>query len=111
VAERCFVDYAGKKPRIVDPTTGEVIAVERFVVVLGASNYTCAEATGTQQVPDRIAAPTSPVCNAPTRSSPSTRALPSSRRGRPTTRSPTDLVHEVMDVRVSATTVEIFHRG
>jgi len=53
--EKCFVDYAGKKPRIIDPTHGEVIEVELFVAVLGASNYTYAEATRTQQVPDWIA--------------------------------------------------------
>ena len=53
--EKLFVDYAGKKPRIVDPATGEVSEVELFVAVLGASNYTYAEATRTQQVPDWIA--------------------------------------------------------
>jgi transposase len=50
--EKCFVDYAGQKPRIIEATTGEVIAVELFVAVLGASNYTYAEATRTQQVPE-----------------------------------------------------------
>ena len=40
---------------IIDPATGEVIEVELFVAVLGASNYTYAEATLTQQVPDWIA--------------------------------------------------------
>jgi transposase len=53
--EKCFVDYAGQQPRLIDPTTGEVVAVELFVAVLGASNYTYAEATRTQQVPDWIA--------------------------------------------------------
>jgi len=53
--EKLFVDYAGTKPRIIEPTTGEVIEVELFVAVLGASNYTYAEATRTQQVPDWIA--------------------------------------------------------
>src|SRR5436309_5236520 len=53
--EKCFVDYAGQKPRLIDPTTGEVLAVELFVAALGASNYTYAEATLTQQVPDWIA--------------------------------------------------------
>src|SRR5882724_2281800 len=52
---KLFVDYAGKKPTIIEATTGEVIAVELFVAVLGASNYTYAEATRTQQVPDWIA--------------------------------------------------------
>src|SRR5512138_1856404 len=53
--EKLFVDYAGKKPSIVDATTGEVIPVELFVTVLGASNYTYAEATLTQRGPDFIA--------------------------------------------------------
>jgi transposase len=50
--EKIFVDYAGQRPRIVDPTTGVVTEVELFVGVLGASNYTYAEATRTQRVPD-----------------------------------------------------------
>jgi transposase len=50
--EKVFVDYAGQHPHLVDPTTGEVIEVELFVGVLGASNYTYAEATRTQQLPD-----------------------------------------------------------
>lgn len=53
--DKLFVDYAGMKPRIVDATTGEIIEVELFVAVLGASNYTFAEATRTQQVPDFVA--------------------------------------------------------
>ncbi len=52
---KCFVDYAGKKPMIIEATTGELIDVELFVAVLGASNYTYAEATRTQQVPDWVA--------------------------------------------------------
>ena len=43
------------RPTIVDAATGEVIAVELFVAVLGASNYTFAEATRTQQSADWIA--------------------------------------------------------
>jgi transposase len=53
--EKLFIDYAGKKPHIVDPETGEVVAVELFVAVLGASNYTYAEATLTQRGPEFIA--------------------------------------------------------
>jgi transposase len=53
--DKCFVDYAGQQPRLIDPATGEVVEVELFVAVLGASNYTYAEATRTQQVPDWIA--------------------------------------------------------
>ncbi len=40
--EKVFVDYAGQKPYLIDPTTGELIAVELFAGVLGASNYTYA---------------------------------------------------------------------
>lgn len=53
--DKCFVDYAGKKPSIVDASTGERVGVELFVAVLGASNYTYAEATATQQSHDWIA--------------------------------------------------------
>jgi transposase len=52
--ERAFVDYSGKKPVVIDPTTGEVIEVELFVAVLGASNLTYAEATLTQTVGDFV---------------------------------------------------------
>jgi transposase len=47
--EETSVDYAGQRPSLVDPTTGARIAVELFVAVLGASNYTYAEATLTQR--------------------------------------------------------------
>ena len=53
--DKAFIDYSGKKARIVDPTTGEVIEVELFVATLGASNLTYAEATNTQRGPDWIA--------------------------------------------------------
>ena len=52
--DKCFVDYAGKKPHIVDGLTGEVIEVELFVGALGASNRTYAEATMTQRSADFI---------------------------------------------------------
>jgi transposase len=53
--EKLFVDYSGKKPHIVDPKTGEVTEVELFVAVLGASNYTYAEATRSQKKADFVA--------------------------------------------------------
>ena len=53
--DKLFVDYAGMRPRIVDAATGEITPVELFVAVLGASNYTYAEATRTQQVADFVA--------------------------------------------------------
>ena len=52
--EKLFVDYSGKKPELVDPATGIVRPVELFVAVLGASNYTYAEATETQRSADFI---------------------------------------------------------
>jgi transposase len=53
--EKAFVDYSGKKPSFVDPSTGERVHVELFVGVLGASSFTYAEASLTQRVPDFIA--------------------------------------------------------
>ncbi len=53
--EKCFVDYSGAKPSIVDPKTGERVEVELFVAVMGASNYTYAEVTATQRSADWIA--------------------------------------------------------
>jgi transposase len=52
--DKLFVDYSGNKPQVVDPKTGEVTEVELFVAALGASSFTYAEATLTQQVPDWI---------------------------------------------------------
>jgi transposase len=52
--EKLFVDYSGKKPEIVEAATGVVRPVELFVAVLGASNYTYAEATETQRSADFI---------------------------------------------------------
>lgn len=54
--DKVFVDYSGKKLAIVDPTTGEIREAEIFIAVLGASNYTYAEATWTQTLPDWIGA-------------------------------------------------------
>jgi transposase len=54
--EKAFLDFSGKKLRIVAPATGEEIEVELFVMVLGASNYTYAEAVRTQQVEDFVGA-------------------------------------------------------
>lgn len=53
--EKCFVDYSGTKLTIVDRSTGERVEVELFVAVMGASNYTYAEATATQRSADWIA--------------------------------------------------------
>lgn len=50
--EKLFVDYAGPTVPIVDASTGEIRDAQIFVAVLGASNYTYAEATLTQSLPD-----------------------------------------------------------
>lgn len=54
--EKLFVDYAGQTLPIIDGLTGEIRQAQLFVAVLGASNYTYAEATWTQQLPDWIGA-------------------------------------------------------
>ena len=50
--ERYFVDYCGPTVPIINPDTGETYGAQIFVGVLGASNYTFAEATRSQSLPD-----------------------------------------------------------
>lgn len=50
--EKCFIDYCGPTVPIVSGSTGEIRQAQIFVAVLGASNYTYAEATLTQSLPD-----------------------------------------------------------
>jgi transposase len=52
--EKMFVDYAGATLEVIDGTSGEVLQAQVFVAVLGASNYTYAEATWSQTLPDWI---------------------------------------------------------
>lgn len=52
--DKVFVDYAGQTLNIIDPDTGEIRTAQIFVGVLGASCYTYAEATWSQQLPDWI---------------------------------------------------------
>ena len=52
--EKLFVDYAGHTVPIVNQHTGEFREAQIFIAVLGASNYTYAEATWTQSLPDWI---------------------------------------------------------
>jgi transposase len=54
--EKLFVDFSGKRPHLIDPTTGEEVAVELFVGVLGASGLIDAEATRRQDLPSWIGA-------------------------------------------------------
>jgi transposase len=56
--EKTFIDFSGKQPHLVDRSTGEEIPVELFVAALGASSYTYAEATATQQLRDWVGAHT-----------------------------------------------------
>ena len=53
--EKMFVDYAGHTVGVANRDTGELREAQIFVAVLGASNYTYAEATWTQTLPDWIA--------------------------------------------------------
>ena len=52
--EKLFVDYAGQTVPVMDGRTGEVRSAQIFVAVLGASNYTFAEATWSQALPDWV---------------------------------------------------------
>jgi transposase len=54
--EKLFVDFPGQTVPLVDPATGEVTQAEIFVAVLGASNYTYAEAVPSQALPHWVAA-------------------------------------------------------
>jgi transposase len=53
--EKLFVDYAGQTLPIVNAHSGEIHEAQVFLAVLGASNYTYAEVTWTQSLPDWIA--------------------------------------------------------
>ncbi|MEQ8680792.1 MAG: IS21 family transposase [Cyclobacteriaceae bacterium] len=52
--DKMYVDYAGKTLELIDRQTGEVTPVQFFVAILGASQYTYAEATLTQGKEDFI---------------------------------------------------------
>lgn len=53
--EKMLTDYAGPTVAIADPSGGLPREAQIFIAVLGASNYTFAEATWTQRLPDWIA--------------------------------------------------------
>jgi len=52
--EKLFVDYSGMTVPITDPGNGQVREAEIFIACMGASNYTYAEATLTQSLPEWI---------------------------------------------------------
>ena len=54
--DKLFVDYAGDGVPVVDRLTGEIRKAQIFVAVMGASNFTYAEATWTQGLADWIGA-------------------------------------------------------
>jgi len=54
--EKLFVDFAGRTVEVIDGLTGQIIPVQIFVAVLGASSFTYAEAVWSQKLPDWIAA-------------------------------------------------------
>ena len=53
--EKLFVDYAGQTMPVYDLHANHMREAQIFVAVLGASNYTYAEATWSQSLPDWIA--------------------------------------------------------
>jgi len=53
--DKLFVDYAGKTLTITDKETGEITEVQFFVAILGASQYTYAEASLSQKKENFIA--------------------------------------------------------
>jgi transposase len=52
--EKLFIDYCGPTLEVIAPTTGEIRSAAIFVAVLGASNYTYAEATWDQKLSNWI---------------------------------------------------------
>ena len=54
--EKMFVDYAGQTVKVTDPVTGKVSEAQVFIAVLGASSYTYAEASWSQDLPSWIGA-------------------------------------------------------
>ena len=54
--EKLFVDFSGTRPSLMDATTGELVLVELFVGVLGASGLIYAEATRSQDLPSWVGA-------------------------------------------------------
>jgi transposase len=53
--EKLFIDYSGQTVPVINAATGEIRRAEIFVAVLGASSYSYAEASWSQQLPDWIA--------------------------------------------------------
>lgn len=56
--EKCSVDYAGQKPRLVDPATGEIVPVELFVASSGPPTTPTPRPRAPSKCPDWIASHT-----------------------------------------------------
>jgi transposase len=54
LGDKLFIDFTGKKLHLVNADSGELTAVEVFVAVLGASQYTYVEAVQSQSLTDFI---------------------------------------------------------
>ena len=54
--DKLYIDFAGKKPKLVDKETGEIREVEFFAAILGCSQLVYAEACYSQQKIDFITA-------------------------------------------------------
>ncbi|HKJ81152.1 MAG TPA: hypothetical protein VJ954_03965, partial [Ignavibacteriaceae bacterium] len=52
--DKIFIDYVGKTLEVVDKLSGEVEQVQFYVSILGASQYTYAEASRSQQKEDLV---------------------------------------------------------
>lgn len=52
--EKLFIDYAGHTIPVINRHTGEITEAQIYVAVMGASNYTFAEATASQSLPGWI---------------------------------------------------------
>ena len=53
--EKLFIDYSGDTVPVINAVTGEILQAQIFVASMGASKYTCVEASRTQQLLDWIA--------------------------------------------------------
>ena len=60
--DKMYVDYAGKTLQITDKDSGEIIPVQFFVAILGASQYTYAEASVSQVKEDFITSVENALC-------------------------------------------------
>ena len=55
--EKLFIDYAGQTIPILNPDTGQIdLEAQIFIATMGASNYSYAEASSSQKLPDWIKA-------------------------------------------------------